>query len=285
VTARRPLPGLVLLGLLLGGAAAGADAPMRPGRVVILATTTSLQDAGLLDALVPRFERATGFAVRTVAVGTGHALALAARGEADVALAHAPALERRYVAEGRLLHRRLVMANDFVLVGPPDDPAALRGLARAVEALGRLAAVGARFVSRGDHSGTHSLELALWREAGVEPRGAWYIESGQGMGQTLALADERRAYTLSDRGTYLAFRPRIELVVLVEGDRALLNLYAVLEASPANGPRVNAAGGRAFADFLVAPATQAVIRTFGVERYGRPLFVPLAGKAEDEIGR
>jgi len=274
----RHLVGSVLL-VALGAGGATAQA-----RVVILSTTTSTQDSGLLDVLVPIFEKKTGLSVKTVAVGTGQALALAARGEADVALAHAPDLERRYVATGKLSHRRLVMANEFVLVGPADDPAGIRGLRRAVDATRRIAERRSRFVSRGDRSGTHALELALWQAAGLEPRGAWYVESGQGMGATLAIANERRAYTLTDRATLLALQRRLELPVLVEGDRTLLNLYAVLEVNPANGPRVNAAGGRAFAEFLVSPEAQAIIRTFGLERYGQPLFVPLGGKTDAEVG-
>ena len=266
---------VVLLGL---AAAAGAQS-----RVVILATTTSTQDAGLLDVLVPAFERRTGYTVKTIAVGTGQALALATRGEADVALAHAPEVEKKYVAEGRLANRRLVMVNDFVLVGPEADPAKIVGEKSAVAAFRRIAAAGARFVSRGDKSGTHTLELALWRRAGVEPAAPWYIESGQGMGATLGLADDRRAYTLSDRATLLAFGRRLALKLMVEGDRALLNVYAVLEVNPANGPRVNAAGGKALADFLLSPEAQAVIRTFGGDRYGRALFVPVAGTREEDL--
>ena len=261
----------------------GRPAAPQPGsRTVILSTTTSTQDSGLLEVLVPLFERQTGYTLKTIAVGTGQALALAARGEADVTLAHAPRLEQRYVAEGKMLNRRLVMYNDFVIVGPAADPAAIRGTPRAVDALRKVAGVGAGFVSRGDQSGTHVLERALWKEAGLEPARSWYVESGQGMGQTLQIADERRAYTITDRGTYLAFQRRLALVILVERDRPLLNVYAVLEVNPANGPRVNPQGGKAFADFMVAPGTQALIKTFGVDRYGQPLFVPIAGQSEAE---
>jgi len=270
----------VATGALLAAAPAARSAP---SRTVILSTTTSTQDSGLLDVLVPMFEREHGYTVKTIAVGTGQALALAARGEADVTLAHAALLEKKYVAEGKLLDRRLVMYNDFVLVGPPDDPARLGGGRHAVAALERIAATGARFVSRGDNSGTHILEQTLWRRAGVTPRAPWYIESGQGMGATLNLAEDRRAYTLSDRATYLALRRRLTLVVLVEGDRPLLNVYSVMVANPANGPRVNAAGGRAFADWIVSPATQAVIATFGVDQYGRALFTPIAGMRDEDL--
>jgi len=251
---------------------------------VILATTTSTQDSGLLDVLIPLFEKKTGYTVKTLSVGTGQALALAAKAEADVALVHAPALEKRYVAEGKLVNRRLVMYNDFVVVGPAQDPAKVRGVPRAVDAMKKIAESQSRFVSRGDKSGTHLLELALWKEAAIEPRGAWYIESGQGMGQTLGIADDRLAYTITDRATYLAFQRRIGLVVLVEKDRPLLNVYSVLEVSPSSGPRVNTAGGQAFADFMLAPETQAVIKAFGVEKYGQALFVPIAGKRDEDLG-
>ena len=270
---------LLALGVLLSvaGSAPGGSA------TVILSTTTSTQDSGLLDVLVPLFEKKTGYTLKTLSVGTGQALALAARGEADVALVHAPALEKKYVAEGKLLARRLVMYNDFVIVGPPEDPAKIKGLPSAVDAMKRIGGSRARFVSRGDKSGTNILELALWNRAGIQPAGAWYIESGQGMGQTLGIADDRRAYTLTDRGTYLAFQKRLDLPILVEKDRPLLNLYSVLEVNPASGPRVNVAGGKAFADFLLSPETQAMIKTFGVEKYGQPLFVPVAGKADTDF--
>jgi len=221
---------------------------------VILSTTTSTQDSGLLDLLVPMFEKKTGLSVKTVSVGTGQALALAGRGEADVALVHAPSLERKYVEEGKMQNRRLVMYNDFVIVGPEDDPARIKGTPKAVDALKRIAETQSRFVSRGDKSGTHLLELGLWKQAGIGPKGTWYIESGQGMGQTLGIANDRRAYTITDRGTWLAFQKR-----------------------------VNVTGGKAFADFMVAPETQAAIKTFGVAKFGHPLFVPIAGKTDADV--
>ena len=250
---------------------------------VILSTTMSTQDSGLLDVLVPMFEKQTGMTVKTISVGTGQALALAARGEADVALVHAPSVERKYVEEGKMRNRRLVMYNDFVIIGPEDDPAKIKGMPKAVDALKRIAETPSRFVSRGDKSGTHVLERGLWKQAGVEPKGAWYIESGQGMGQTLGIANDRRAYTVADRGTWLAFQKRISLPILVEKDKPLLNIYSVMEINPGNGPRVNVAGGKAFADFMVAPETQAVIKVFGVDKYGQPLFVPIAGKTDAEF--
>jgi len=275
---------LATLALLIAAGPAAAQAPAPASRTLILSTTTSTQDSGLLDVLVPMFEQATGYSVKTISVGTGQALALAARGEADVTLAHAPALEKKYVDEGKMLNRRLVMYNDFVVIGPAEDPARIKGLPGA-EALRRIAAAEARFVSRGDKSGTHLLEQALWKQAGIEPKAPWYIESGQGMGQTLGIANDRRAYTLTDRGTYLAFQKRVDLPILVERDRPLLNIYSVMEVNPANGPRVNATAGKAFADFVLSPAVQGVIRTFGVDKYGQPLFVPIAGQREEEVGK
>jgi tungstate transport system substrate-binding protein len=250
---------------------------------VLLSTTTSTQDSGLLDVLVPIFERQSGDTVKTIAVGTGQALALAARGEADVVLAHAPELEKKYVGDGTLLNRRLVMYNDFVIIGPQNDPARIKGMTSAGQAMKAIAQTGSRFVSRGDNSGTHILERSLWKLAGADPSGPWYIEAGQGMGATLGVADDRNAYTLTDRGTYLAYQKRLRLLILVHGDRPLLNVYSVMEVNRANGPRVNTAGGKAFADFMLAPETQTVIKTFGVDRYGQPLFVPLAGMREDQI--
>jgi tungstate transport system substrate-binding protein len=252
---------------------------------VILSTTTSTQDSGLLDMLVPLFERQTGYSVKTIAIGTGQALALAGRGEADVVLAHAPALEKKYIADGKMLNRRLVMYNDFVIIGPAEDPARIKRMTKAADAMKAIASTGSRFVSRGDNSGTHNLEKELWKLAGVEPQTGWYIESGQGMGATLGIADDRKAYTLTDRGTYLAFQKRVRLPILLEGDRPLLNLYSVMEVNPANGPKVNTAGGKAFADFMVSADVQRVIKTFGVDKYGQPLFVPVAGTKEEDVGR
>ena len=277
---RRPTALLVALILAL---ATTALAQTPASRTVILSTTTSTQDSGLLDALVPLFEKSTGYTVKTISVGTGQALALAARGEADVTLCHAPALEKKYVAEGKLHDRRLVMYNDFLVVGPEADPAEIKGDPRVVDALRKIAAAGARFVSRGDKSGTHVLEQRLWTEAGLTPAAPWYIESGQGMGATLGIADDRHAYTLTDRATLLAFSRRVGLKPMVERDRLLLNVYSVLEVNPANGPRVNAAGGKAFAAFMLAPDTQAVIRTFGMDKYGQALFVPIAGRTDEDF--
>ncbi len=254
---------------------------------IILATTTSTQDSGLLDVLVPLFQRQTGYQVKTVSVGTGAALALGARGEADVVLVHAPASEEQWMAQGNGTERLLVMHNDFVIVGPADDPARVKGETDALVALEKIADAKAPFVSRGDNSGTQQLELSLWQKDNITPRGQpWYIESGTGMGQTLTIADQRQAYTVSDRATWLSFTGRIQLPILVERDPVLLNVYHVMPVNPVKFPNVpiNTAGGQAFADFIVAADTQKVIGEFGKDKYGQALFVPDAGKSEAEVG-
>src|SRR2546427_8142067 len=274
---------------LLAAAAICGTAPDRllppvtaQSREVLLATTTSTRDAGLLDSLIPVFERTNGYRVKVIAVGSGQALEMGRRGDADVVLAHAPEAERVLVDSGYFVSRRLVMHNDFLIVGPAADPAHLGGMTDALAALRRLAEGRAPFVSRGDQSGTHKLEQKLWRLAGIRPPGAggWYIEAGHGMGEALPKADEKRAYTITDRATYLAWRAKVQAAPLVEGDPLLYNVYHVLEVNPKNAPRINAAGGKAFAEFLVAPATQALIAEFGKSRFGRSLFIPDAGKVD-----
>jgi tungstate transport system substrate-binding protein len=252
-------------------------------RSLILATTTSTQDSGLLDELVPAFEAESGADVKTIAVGSGEAVELAARGEADVVLAHSPAAEETLMASGTAGKRRLVMHNDFVIVGPAEDPAGIRGHT-PTEAFKRLAGGDAPFVSRGDESGTHAAELRRWEDAGVVPPARAYVETGQGMGATLRVADERGGYTLADRGTFLA-QPG-DLEVLVEDDSSLLNVYHVIDMTERAGEHVNAADAEAFADWIVSAEAQQRIGEFGVERYGEPLFVPDAGKrlAEMEAG-
>ena len=260
-----------------GGASDSRDRPL------ILATTTSTQDSGLLDVLVPAFENETDRQVKTVAVGSGEAIELASRGEADVLLVHSPDDEEEFMASGKGGTRRIVMHNDFVIVGPPDDPAGIRGMS-STAALERIAQnEEAPFVSRGDDSGTHALELKLWDEGGVRPAGSWYQETGQGMGATLRIADQKRGYTVADRGTYLSTGDSTDLDVLVEGEPRLLNVYHVIGVDPGAGPRVNAAGGRAFADWIVSPAAQRMIGAFGRKEFGRPLFVPDAGKTEQQV--
>lgn len=255
---------------------------------VIVATTTTTQDSGLLDVLIPAFEQRTGYRVKTIIQGSGAVLALAARGEADVVFTHSPDTEKQWMAQGYGIERRLVMHNDFLVVGPDQDPAHVRAAPDAVSALRAIADAKATFVSRGDQSGTHVLEQALWRQAGIRPQAeAWYVESGTGMGQTLIIADQRAAHTLSDRGTWLAFRHKLRLAPLLEGDHRLLNVYHVMPVNPARFPHlpINGPGGKAFGDFLVSPEAQQLIREFGREQYGQPLFVPDAGKHEDDLIR
>jgi tungstate transport system substrate-binding protein len=271
---RRALgPALVALAL---SSIAGAQS-----REIILATTTSTRDAGLLDSILPEFERSAGYQVKVIAVGSGQALALGRRGDADVVLAHAPEAEQVLTDSGYLLRRRLVMHNDFLIVGPATDPAGLRGLTNVRAAMRRIATGKGGFVSRGDQSGTNQLELKLWRLIDTSPAGAeWYIESGQGMAATLQMADEKGAYTITDRATYLAWRDKLTLVPMVQGDPLLYNVYHVMEVNPRNAPRVNVAGARALAAWFVAPATQRRIGEFGHSRFGQSLFVPDAGKPD-----
>lgn len=250
---------------------------------IIFATTTSVQDTGLLDVIVPIFEKEHGYRVKAVAVGTGQALALAAKGEADVVLAHAPDTEKKYVADGVLVNRRLVMHNTFLLAGPAADPAKAKGTTKATAALKKIIEAKATFVSRGDDSGTHKLERKLWEQAGIKPAGEWYLESGQGMGRTLSIAGEKQAYLISDRATYLAFQKTTGLAVLLEGDPAFLNLYHVMEVNTEKLPKVNAKGGKAFADFLLSSTVQNTLKTFGVDKFGEPLFYPDAGRSEEEM--
>src|SRR6266849_3807492 len=251
-------------------------------RDVVVASTTSTRDTGLLDSLLPIFTARTGYRVQLLAVGTGQALTMGRRGDADVVLVHAPEAERVLVDSGYFVRRLLVMHNEFLIVGPAADPAGLRGTPDAAAALLRLAERRAVFVSRADNSGTEQRERMLWQKAGrVQPHGEpWYIEAGQGMGATLQMASEKRAYTLTDIGTYLAWQSKVELVPLVQGDSELYNVYHVLEPNPRNAPRINVAGGRAFADFMVDTATQRLIGQFGTTRFGRPLFIPDAGKID-----
>lgn len=273
---------LGVLALALGSVDAGAQ-PAPANRDVIVAMTTSTVDTGLMDVLVPLFEKQSGYRVKLISAGTGQTLTMGARGDADVVLGHAPELERKYLAEGAFVNYRLVMINDFVVVGPPADPLKIKTMRRLAEAFRRLAEAKAPFVSRGDRSGTHLRELTLWQKAGVQPGGSWYIQTGQGQGATLNVASEKQAYALTDRGTFLVLQKRLALDVVFEKAQPLLNVYHVMEINPVRHPKVNHAGGAAFADFLVSPPTQKVIETFGVEKFGRPLFVPVAGRSEKEF--
>ena len=252
------------------------EATPRAAGAVILATTTSTADTGLLDALAPLFKEKTGDTLKPIAVGSGAALELGRKGEADVVLAHSPAAEEEFMAEGYGTERRTVMYNDFVIVGPTDDPANVAAADSAIDAMTRVANSQSTFISRGDDSGTNALELKLWKQAGITPAGAWYVESGTGMGDTLNIASERSGYTISDRGTYLALRDHLALDILFQGDPALINIYHVILVNPKNGRDVDTAAGKAFLDFLLDPETQKFIGGFAVEEYGQPLFTPCA---------
>ena len=262
-----------------------STAPDNPD--VILATTTSTQDSGLLDVLIPIFEEETGYVIKTIAVGTGAALAMGEKGEADVLLVHAPDSEKKLIDSGVGINYQLVMHNDFVIIGPKDDPAQINGTKTAAEAFKKIADSGSLFVSRGDDSGTHKMELKLWDAAGITPDTgtASYQETGQGMGQTLNVAEQKSAYTLTDRATYLAQKDNLSLVIHVEGEKNLLNIYHVMQVNPEKFPKVNADGAKAFVEFLVAPDTQKIISEFGMDKYGQPLFFADAGKDEAELGQ
>ena len=268
----------LLTALVTAAVPLSAQAPASARGVVVLATTTSVAETGLLDTLTPLFRRATGWEVRAIAVGSGQALRMGERGDADVILAHAPAAEEAFMAAGHGTRRRIVATNYFTIAGPPADPAGVRAAASAAEALTRIAAGRQVFASRGDSSGTHHRELALWREAGGLTRWPGYLETGQGMSTTLLVADERRGYVLTDLATFGSLRERIGLVPLRMQEPALLNIYHVIEVSPAGRARVNAEGGRAFADFLVSTEVQDLLAAFGRARFGAPLFVPARGQ-------
>jgi tungstate transport system substrate-binding protein len=275
---------MLLLAAVLAVAAVACGGGAEKGDI-ILATTTSTDDSGLLDVLVPVFQEETGYGVDIIAVGSGQALEMGSRGDADALLTHAPSGEEELVASGDAVNRQLVMHNDFVILGPEDDPAGVGDAPDAVAALETIAEAEATFISRGDDSGTHRLELSLWDEVGIEPAGeGWYEESGLGMGQTLQIANQRDAYTISDRATFLALGENLDLVVVLEGDPRLLNIYHVMQVNPERHDRVNADGARAFVEFMVSDRAQELIGEFGVEEFGEPLFVPDAGKTEEELG-
>ena len=241
-----------------------------------LATTTSTENSGLLDVLLPAFNRETGITVQVMSMGTGKALRTAANGDCDVVLVHARSAEEKFVADGHGVNRRDVMYNDFVLLGPARDPAKVRGAGTAAKALQRIATAKATFCSRGDDSGTHKKEMSLWQAANIaQPDGAWYQETGQGMGATLTVANEKQAYLLVDRGTYIAYRGKLELTVLCEGDAALHNPYGVIAVNPAQHEHVNVDAAMKFIDFLTSPTGQEIIGTYRVD--GEILFHPHKG--------
>jgi tungstate transport system substrate-binding protein len=255
-------------------------------KTIILATTTSTQDSGLLDILLPIFEKKTGYFVKTIAVGSGQAMGMGQKGEADVLLVHSPDAEKKFIAEGYGVNRRLIMHNDYIIVGPSEDPAKIKRMKSAQGSFKKIALAKALFLSRSDKSGTHVKERDIWKAAGINPEvEKWYQQTGLGMGQTLSVAAEKKGYTLADRGTYLALKKNLGLDILVEGDAILLNIYHVIEVNPAKWSKVNSAGARAFADFMVSKETQDIIKTFGIDKFGSPLFFPDASKKEEELGK
>jgi tungstate transport system substrate-binding protein len=251
---------------------------------VVLATTTSVRDAGLLQAILPVFEREAGLRVKVIAVGSGQAMELGRRGEADILILHDPRGEQAFMAEGLGIRRAPLMHNEFVVVGPPQDPAGIGALPTATQALRSIARARARFLSRGDRSGTHVKESALWEAVGVQPEGTWHLESGQGMGATLQIANELNAYTLTDLGTFLAHKSPLDMRILVDGDPILHNPYHLVLPHPERFPWINQAGAQALLDHLVSPETQSAIQRFGREQFGRSLFLPDAAKVGVEGG-
>jgi len=241
-------------------------------RVLRLATTTSTEDSGLLKALLPPLAERHGVKVDVIAVGSGKAIALGRNGDVDVILVHDPGAEKKFVEDGAGVNRRDVMHNDFVIVGPASDPAGIKGMTDAVEAFGRIARSGSAFVSRGDESGTHVKEMGLWREAGVQPGGGWYLGAGQGMGAVLSIASEKQGYTISDRGTWVALRGKLDLALLAEGDSRLANPYGVIPVNPAKHPEARYMDAMLFAAWLTCPEGQKLIADFKVD--GETLFFP-----------
>ncbi len=266
------------ISLLLALAAFGGQAQER---FITVASTTSTEQSGLFGYILPIFERKTGIQVRVVALGTGQALDLARRGDADVAFVHAKAAEEKFLAEGHGVRRYPVMYNDFVLIGPKGDPAKIAGSKDVVEALKKIQSAQAPFVSRGDKSGTHMAELDLWKASGIDldkAKGAWYRDTGQGMGPALNTASSMNAYILADRGTWLAFKNRGDLAILVEGDKRLFNQYGVMLVNPDKHPTVKKELGQAFIDWLVSPEGQKAIADYKIG--GEQLFFPNAGQAD-----
>jgi len=240
---------------------------------MVLASTTSTQDSGLFDVLIPAFETDNPqYKVKVIAVGSGEAIKMGETKDADVLLVHSPAAEKKFVEDGFATERKDVMYNDFLIVGPASDPAKIKGTPVAADALKAISDAQATMITRDDKSGTATKEATLWKQAGVTPSGAWYQATGQGMGESLKVASEKQGYILTDRATYLNLNDSLDLVPLVEGDKALYNQYGVIVVTGAN----NEAGGQAFSDWIVSPAGQGVIETYGVEKYGQPLFIPTA---------
>lgn len=252
----------------------GAETP-EPTVAIRMATTTSTDNSGLLKVILPEFTRKTGIEVNVLAVGTGRAIKHGENGDVDVILVHARAAEDKFVDEGFGVNRRDVMYNDFVIVGPPEDPAGIREISDAGEVLRKIAGTGTMFISRGDDSGTHKKEKSLWKAAGVEASGEWYMSAGQGMSAVLFIAEEKRAYTMTDRGTYIAYKSKINLPILIEGDKRLFNPYGVIAVNPQKHPHVKYDEVMKFIEWLISPEAQKLIG--GFKKDGEALFHPDAG--------
>ncbi len=272
----RPEVLLLLLAVLLAVAAGCGSSPSAGGRkTLILATTTSAEDSGILDEFVKRFEKEQPYKLKAVAVGSGSALFMGRNGDADVMLTHEPRAEQEFMAAGYGESNNKVMHNDFIIVGPTGDPARIAGLKDADEAFKRIAASGSTFISRGDASGTNAMEVSVWDRLGMKPSGsAWYLESGQGMGETIRIADQKNAYTMTDRATFIVMEKGLALKILVQGDPRLVNQYSVTVVNPSRGPRVNHQGAVAFSEFLRSAKTRKFISDFGWDRYHQHLFYP-----------
>lgn len=289
---RKPLTALTLIILMLLSftvgctkqepAATPAPVDEKPlaGTSIILSTTTSTENSGLLDFLLPKFKDETGIEVKVVAVGSGQAIKLGEEGDADVILAHAKASEEAFVAAGHGLERFEVMYNDFVVLGPKEDALKLSENAKAdvVKAFQLIKENEATFISRGDDSGTHKAELNHWKSASIEPSGKWYVSAGKGMGDVIQMADEMQGYTLADRATYLSMMDKIDLTVVVEGDKKLFNQYGIIAVNPNKNEKINAEGAQAFIDWMLSEEGQALIAEFGKDKYGQSLFIPNAKK-------
>jgi tungstate transport system substrate-binding protein len=277
---------LLILSLVLAACGSAAPATEPPANTnIILSTTTSTQDSGLLDILVPMFQEQTGYTVQTIAVGSGEAMKMGEQGNADILLVHAPPSEKTFMDAGNGTDRFLVMHNDFIIVGPSSDPAGIKGMTSAVDSFKAIYDTGSPFITRGDDSGTHKKELDLWKSAELDPAGQdWYTETGQGMGASMIVASEKAAYILTDRATYLANKDNYQLEILLGGDNSLLNVYHVITVNRAKWPKVNYEGALAFAKFMTDSATQEVIGQFGVDKYGEPLFYPDADKTDADLG-
>ncbi len=254
------------------GGEAKSDAKPVKNKTIILGTTTSVQDTGLLDVLIAAFQKNSGYTVKAVAVGSGQAIQMGKTGEADLLWVHSPDDEKQFVAEGYGTDRTTFMHNDFVVLGPASDPAGIKGEKKVADAFVKIAASGALFISRGDKSGTHKKELKLWEAAKVKPAADKYIEAGQGMAAVVGMANEKQAYVLADRSTYLSLKKNITLTILSEGDEGLLNRYSLILVNPEKSPKVNVEGAKALFNFLLSKKTKKIVEKFGVDKYGKQLF-------------